>query len=201
MDISWHGGTCFALRGADATVWANLETASGLEDAGTVHLFNGRLATAAPAGGGTPFRIDGPGEFEVGPVFVVGVGVQATDKSSGLRHTAYATRFDGVTVCLLGAGAHPPDGAAAADLGDIDVLLVPLGGDGLSPSDVAELVGRLEPSIVVPAPQEGMASKALASFLTEMGASNLEAEALFKARPNQMPEETKVALLSPEAPA
>ena len=196
VEIMWHGEANFSLRGTDAFVAVNPPEGSGHEDP-TVIIEHSRPAADAPAGGGRPFRIDGPGEFEVGPVFVIGVDGRPSESGDGRRHTVYAARFDGVSVCVVGLGAAPPDDAAVAALGDVDVLLAPVGADGLSAADTAELVGRIEPSIVIPAAVEGADSPALASFLTEMGASQLEAEASFRALPSRMPEETKVALLSP----
>ncbi len=192
MDIRWHGGSCFSLSASGhASVWINPEQETPPAD---LVIRTGRDKERLPAGGGTPFTIDGPGEYEFEGVFVIGVDVpQSTDDV--MRRMAYTVRWQGVTTCIVGPDMRPPNEQTAAELGEVDVLLVPLGGAGMSAAVVAELVGRFEPSIVLPAPLDGLDSDPVVNFVKEMGAAGLEPTDRFNALPNRMPEDTQVILL------
>jgi L-ascorbate metabolism protein UlaG (beta-lactamase superfamily) len=65
---------------------------------------------------------------------------------------------------------------ARENLGEIDVLFVPIGGNGvLSPAEAHELAVSLEPKIIVPMHYE---EKTLGLFLKESGNGNEEVDKL-----------------------
>jgi len=66
------------------------------------------------------------------------------------RNTAYTLSMDNVQVCYLGHIGHTPTSDPASALGDVDVLLVAVGDEGLDIAAVAETVGVLEPRLIVP---------------------------------------------------
>ena len=134
MELLWHGHSCFELRAPEGVVV--VDPHSGLKDAqieadilAISHGHPGHSNVGAVAG--EPFVIDGPGEYEIGGVFVVGVHVAHDARSGGDRGltTAYCIAADGVTVCHLGDLARRPTQEQVEALGTADVLLVPVGGD------------------------------------------------------------------------
>lgn len=121
-----------------------------------------------------PFLIDSPGEYETKGIFVS--GFQSTSNFGGKErfNTIYKFGLDSIDVCFL--GAH--DGELSKDiveaLGNIDVLLVPIGGDGvLAPSDAYKICLALSPKLVIPMHYGEMGSTdALKKFIKEGGAEN-----------------------------
>ncbi|HSB90564.1 MAG TPA: MBL fold metallo-hydrolase, partial [Anaerolineales bacterium] len=85
-------------------------------------------------------------------------------------------------------------------LGTVDVALVPVGGgSALGPSQAAEVISLIEPSIVVPmhfkAGKETLKLAPVSRFLSEMGISSLEPIDSLKVTKGGLSEETQVVLL------
>ena len=125
------------------------------------------------AGEKQPFVIDGPGEYEVGGVFIKGYGVE----KDGIWNTVYTLVLDDIKLCHLGglqASTLPADVVEA--LGEIDIVFVPVWkGDVLPALDAYKLASALEPKIIVPlANGETGKDTPLGTFLKEAGEEKLE---------------------------
>ncbi len=186
MVISYLGGQCVKITQGDLTLAFNppskdssLKTSKFGADIALVSLdnedFNG-IENAA-FGEREPFVISGPGEYEVKGVAVRGFG---SDTGYGIPsggkgiNTIYSVSLDGMNLCFLGAlGSVTLPPAAKQELDDIDILFVPIGGDGvLTYEDAYKLAVQLGPKAVIPIHYEGVGSKdALKSFLKEAGKS------------------------------
>ena len=96
-----------------------------------------------------PHVIRGPGEYEIGGVFVTGIAMH--DVASGRHNVAYLFDYNNLTVLHLGDLAHVPDQSEVEALGQVNVLLIPVGGGkGLKADEAAEVVTLIEPYFVVP---------------------------------------------------
>ena len=121
-----------------------------------------------------PFVIRGPGEYEVREIVIK--GYQTTSEYGGKEviNTAYLVTFEKMFLLFLGALSTKelPKGLQEA-LDKIDILFVPIGGDGvLIPQKAYELAVSIEPKIIVPMHHTDMGiPKALQLFLKEEGAS------------------------------
>jgi L-ascorbate metabolism protein UlaG (beta-lactamase superfamily) len=83
-------------------------------------------------------------------------------------NTIYSVDLEDMTLVHLGALADPELSKEAREgIDEIDVLFVPIGGDGvLKPSEAHELAVSLEPKVIVPIHWSGMGDpKALETFL------------------------------------
>ena len=154
---------------------------------------------------GKSHEITGPGEYEIGGVFITGVQTNGHSKKSSdePRNTLYVFDFDGVTVAHLGDLNHVPSQSEIEALGTVDLALVPVGGGGgLSPSKAIEVISLLEPGIVIPmhyhTPGNKLKLSPVDKFLKEMGISSLEPQPSLKLSRSSVPEETKVVLLNHE---
>jgi L-ascorbate metabolism protein UlaG (beta-lactamase superfamily) len=155
---------------------------------------------------GDPHIIDGPGEFEIGGVFVTGIQTNGHSKKDvdEIRNTLYLFDFNGITVLHLGDLNRVPTQTEVEDFGPVHVALVPVGGGGsLTAIKATEVISLLEPNIVIPmhyaTPATGNTTlklDPLSKFLKEMGLGNLEVQPSIKI-PNvsALPEETKVVVL------
>jgi L-ascorbate metabolism protein UlaG (beta-lactamase superfamily) len=153
--------------------------------------------------GGGVHTITGPGEYEIGGVFVTGLVAEDTKKkksADGKRNTLYVFDFDGLTVCHLGDLEHVPSQTQIESLGNVDVALVPVGGGGgLTAAQAAEVISLLEPSVVIPMHYKTEDVKLpldpVSKFLKEMGLGGIRPEASLKLTKSGLPDETKVVLL------
>ena len=148
--------------------------------------------------------VRGPGEYEMGGVFVTGVTMKSEVKKgvAPLRGTVYSFNFDGLNVLHLGGLSFVPAQAQIEALETVDVLLVPVGGgDGLTAAQASEIVSLIEPSIVVPmnykvgAGEDAHKLDGVNKFLKEMGLSEAKTQDALKITRSSLPEDTQVILL------
>lgn len=210
MDITWYGLSCFRLseRGLATVVTDPFDPSTGLP---ALKLKADVITVShdAPAHNylkgvkGERRVISGPGEYEIGGVFVTGV---ATEDPKGRKvnadNTIYVFDFDGVTVAHLGRLAHVPSQAEIEALGAVHVALVPVGGGGsLTPSQAAEVISLIEPSAVIPMYYKTAALElklgSVARFLSEMGLKELKPQPALKVTRSDLTEDTQVIVLEP----
>ncbi len=134
-----------------------------------------------------PFVIAGPGEYEVGGVFIRGLasesmyGVNEKGKltvgnSNPLVNTIYTVSLENMNICFLGALNTPElKNETVEALDEIDILFVPIGGEGvLDAAKAYKLAVSLEPKLIIPmhysTPGAEVGGKeALKLFLKEAG--------------------------------
>lgn len=210
MEITWYGLSCFRLteRGLATVVTDPYDSAVvGYEplklraDIVTVsHDAPGHNFAAAVKG--YTRLITGPGEFEIGGVFITGIQTNGHGKRSAdePRNTLYVFDYEGVTVAHLGDLRRVPSQTEVEALGTVHVALVPVGGGGgLNAAKAAEVISLLEPGFVIPmhygTPASPLKLAPLSKFLKEMGLGAVEAQPSLKVTKNAIPEETRVVVL------
>lgn len=194
MVITHHGGQCFKVTFGDITLVfdpvSKNGTLPGVRFGADIALvsrnhpdMNGVAEVAY--GEKVPFAITGPGEYERGGVTVQGF---LTKSEYGLSkgettavNTMYAVDLEDMNLVFLGALSDaklPAEAREAID--EIDILFVPIGGDGvLSPKAAHDLAVSLAPSIIIPMHWSGMGEgKALETFLKEEGGAVEKTEKL-----------------------
>jgi L-ascorbate metabolism protein UlaG (beta-lactamase superfamily) len=74
--------------------------------------------------------IDGPGEYEVSGVSVIGLPTFHDDKKGELRgkNTVYVIEMDDMKIVHLGDIGHKFSEEELEELGTVDVLMIPVGG-------------------------------------------------------------------------
>lgn len=214
MEITWYGHSCFRLteRGLATVVTdpfdhrqVGYDPLKLKADIVTIsHNTAGHNYLAAVKG--DVHVIDGPGEFEIGSVFITGLQTNGHVKKSDdePRNTMYLFDFNGVNVLHLGDLNRVPTQSEVESLGPVHVALVPVGGGGgLTAVNATEVISLLEPNIVIPMHYATPATGAtiqkldpLSKFLKEMGLTKVDSEPSLKI-PNTsaLPEETKVVVL------
>jgi L-ascorbate metabolism protein UlaG (beta-lactamase superfamily) len=211
MEITWYGHSCFRLTERNlATVVTDPFDAEAVgyeplklkADIVTVsHEAAGHNYLSAVKG--YAHTITGPGEFEIGGVFITGVQTDGHGKkaSEQPRNTLYVFDYDGLTVAHMGHLRQAPTQAEVEALGTVNVVLIPVGGGGgLNAAKAAEVVSLLEPSIVIPMHYATKGSKitldSLDKFLKEMGLHGQdERQPSLKVGKSSLPSETKVVVL------
>ncbi len=211
MEITWYGHSCFRLteRGMatvvtdpfdhEAVGYAPLKLKADIVTIS--HDAPGHNHVKAVRG--VSHIITGPGEYEIGGVFITGVRTDGSGrkKSNSPRNTLYVFDYDGLTIAHLGDLRRVPSQAEIEALGTVNVALVPVGGGGgLSAAKAAEVVSLLEPNIVIPmhyaTPDASVSLDPLEKFLKEMGlGSQVEKQSSLKIARSTLPEETRVIVL------
>lgn len=213
MEITWYGLSCFRLteRGMASVVTdpydyktAGYEPLKLKADIVTIsHDAPGHNHAAAVKG--KSHVLTGPGEYEIGGVFITGVQTNGQTRRAvdEVRNTLYVFDYDGINVAHLGDLSRVPSQSEIEALGNVHVALVPVGGGAsLNPAKAVEVISLLEPGIVIPMHYQiaGTTIKLgpLSKFLKEMGVATAEPQASLKITANSVPEETRVVVLNCE---
>ncbi len=146
---------------------------------------------------GNPFILDTPGECETKGVLITTVqGEKAGDVK---------IRIDAelLSVGHLGLANKQLTEKELEVLADVDILLVPVGGDNCYDAQAAaKAVNSIEPKIIIPIAfksENDPSAKPVEDFLKEMGVSNGAPEKKFIIKKKNLPaEETQVIVLSKE---
>jgi L-ascorbate metabolism protein UlaG (beta-lactamase superfamily) len=206
MEITWYGQSCFRMteRATLALVTDPFDASTGMEppklkaDVVTVSRDDpghNNVNAIIGAQRGDVRKITGPGEYELGGVFITGVAMKP-DKKGGEKCTVYAFDFEGLTVAHLGGLSFVPSQSQIDALEAVEILLVPIGGEGeLSPAQASEVISMIEPSLVVPMGYGGKRSDSLSKFLKEMGLTGPKTQETLKITRSGLPEDTQVVLL------
>ncbi len=205
MELTWHGHSCFRLRGRELTILTDPFVTAGRLEADVVTISHPEPNhSAVEAVQGSPRLVKGPGEYEMSGVAITGV---ATPRPPGQsqevpRNTAYVIELDDVTICHLGDLAVPLSTDQVAVVKDADVLLVPVGGHcTIDAAQAAEVVAQVEPKLVVPMHYQSPLVKVpldpVDRFCHEMGAANLTPQTRLNVTRSSLPDQLTVVLLEP----
>ena len=208
MEITWYGQSCFRLRERGSAV---VTDPYGSEIGLTLARLTATIVTVShdhpdhnniKAVRRGAYVISGPGEYEIGGVFVIGVPTYHDAKQGQERgkNTAYLVEMGGLTICHLGDLGHVPTQEQIEQLNSVDILLVPVGGrTTLTGARAAEVVGLLEPKIVIPMHYKisGLTvnMETATRFLREMAVETPKKLESLKITPSQLPEQMRVVLL------
>jgi L-ascorbate metabolism protein UlaG (beta-lactamase superfamily) len=190
VEISWLGHACFVLKGKEKTVITDpyrpeLGYSLGQPEADIVtvsHFHPGHSYVEGIAD--SPKQVKGPGEYEIGNIFITGLACYHDNEKGNARgkNTIYLMEMEGLTLCHLGDLGHPLTASLVEELGNCDVLFLPVGEVSTISVDVAvEIVRQLTPRIVIPMHYKtDVLTKNLEradKFLAKMGVHEIEPRA------------------------
>jgi L-ascorbate metabolism protein UlaG (beta-lactamase superfamily) len=209
MQITWYGHSCFRLRGRNGTVVTDpygddigYSLPRVRADIVTVSHDHPDHATVK-AVKGKPKVIDGPGEYEIKGIFVIGIPTYYDDTRTqpGIRNTVYVVEMEGITVCHLGDLRRVPTQSQVEELSEVDVLLIPVGGGStLGAAKASDVISLLEPRIVIPMHYHtksvsGLKLQPVDLFLKEMGVKDAVPQEGLKVTKSGLPTETQVVVM------
>jgi L-ascorbate metabolism protein UlaG (beta-lactamase superfamily) len=211
MEITYLGHSSFRLRGKTATLVTDpfdskkvgLKFPKVKADIVTVSHDHGDH-NDVKAVGDIKRVVDGPGEYEISGVSIIGIPTYHDDKKGEERgkNNVYVIEMDGLRLAHLGDLGHKLSEKTLGKMGDLDILMVPVGGFyTIDAKQAAETVRSIEPSITLPMhfKAKGMAASfdkiaTVDSFLTESGLPVEKAKKLSIKR-SDIGEEMKVVVL------
>ena len=200
MDITYLGAGSVKLAGRSLNVVCD---PTGQAKADVVTLSGPAESEAGwvvPIGA---MQIDVPGEYEVKGAMITGIPARLHIDEAGHRGTVFSILIDGVNVVITGNVSGKLDEDQVENLGQVDVLVVPVGGGGLTldAEGAAAVIGQLEPGYVIPVHFDDGASRyavpqaGVDKFLKEMGV-HPEPESRLRVSAKETPEEMQVVVLN-----
>jgi L-ascorbate metabolism protein UlaG (beta-lactamase superfamily) len=209
MELTWYGHACFRITDRKLLTVVTDPYDTQAVGYGALELTADIVTSSVDLPGhnhltsikGDPYAISGPGEYEIGGVFITGVQTNGRISEQEPRNTLYVFDYNGINVAHLGMLNRVPSQAEVEALGPVNVALVPVGGaGGLNAAKAAEVISLLEPNIVIPmlyaTPASAVPLDALGKFLKEMGLAEVETlPALQLNGTANLPDETRVVVL------
>ncbi len=214
MQIHYFGFSSFKIITKEATIITDpFDKESGLTpprgNAEIVMLSEkqNKLYNATSGISGEPFILDDPGEYDLKGVTVTGIPLKQDDgaKAGDLpRHvTTHLIESEDITILNL---THIREFSMKQDdlegLGEIDILILPVGGNSvMTAKDAAKVVNEIEPKIVIPSHYETAGLKLpyekVDSFIKEMGGKLETMEKLIIKKRDLVPDAIQIIVLEP----
>jgi L-ascorbate metabolism protein UlaG (beta-lactamase superfamily) len=206
MQIQYFGLSSFKITTKEATIITDpfhkdsgLTSPRGAADILILAEKNSKLYSSTSGISGEHFDITDPGEYDVKGVTVTGIPL----KQEGKYITAFLIESEDIRILNL---THIHEFNLKEDeleeLGDIDILILPVGGNTvLSASAAAKVVNEVEPKIVIPShyKMKDLISDldSLDKFVKEMGGKKEEMEKLTIKKKELQEEGVKLVILEP----
>lgn len=146
---------------------------------------------------GEPYVIVHPGEYETRDVFIYGVPAISNKE----KLVMFKIFSEEISIAHLGDLTNTLTNEQIDRLGNVDILLVPVGGDtGLDAKKASEVIAQIDPRVVIPMNYQIEGSKSnLTSVEDFLKVSGLKSEKLDKlkiAKKDLMTEDTRVIVLT-----
>jgi L-ascorbate metabolism protein UlaG (beta-lactamase superfamily) len=210
MEITWLGYSCFRLKGKNTTLITDpyspglgykLEkTSANIITVSHEHP-NHSSVQGIPGDHKVIIR---PGEYEIGGVLIIGVSTfHDADKGATLgKNNVFVIEIDDIAICHLGDLGHPLTNDQTEAIGNVDILLVPVGGGAtVNAAQAAGIVRNLEPKVVIPmhykTPELTVEMDTAEKFLKEMGLTEVAPQPKLNISKSNLPLTTQVIILSP----
>jgi len=153
MEIQYYGGNCLKI----STKKANIVVDDTLDSLGLASVAKEDDIAIFTSANDKPTKarlsIDHPGEYEVSDISVQGIAARShMDEESKSSATIFRVIADDMRIVITGH-IHPDltDDELEA-IGTIDVLIIPIGGNGytLDGAGALKVIRKIEPNVVIP---------------------------------------------------
>jgi L-ascorbate metabolism protein UlaG (beta-lactamase superfamily) len=204
MEFQYYGGNCVRITTKNAVfvIDDNLKTL-GLKTVTkpeNVAVFTVLPATKPEA----RLILTDPGEYEVSEVSIFGIAARAHMDEAGKKSaTIYKFMYDDTRVCVLGHVYPDLTEDQLEEIGIVDVMIVPVGGNGYTLDGVGALhiIKQIEPKLVIPTHYDDknlnyeVPQQPLAEALKALGMEHKDAVSKFKPKPADYGETTQLIIL------
>lgn len=205
MDLQYYGANCIRITTKNANIIIDDNLAdlgvSSVTKTGDIALFTGSHGEPDTE---VKLLIDYPGEYEVSNVSIRGVAARAHIDEEGQKSAViYRLLADDMRIAVLGHVYPELSDEQLEGIGMIDVLFVPVGGNGytLDSLGALKLIKKIEPKLVIPThyadsklaypvPQQD-----LAEALKNLAMEPKETVAKLKLKPSDLTETTQLIVL------
>ncbi len=161
MQIFWHGFTCIRIEASYGDTQSTLvtdpyESNRGLRFPRTLTpdivalSKNSEKDFKLDAFSNEPFLISSPGEFEVQGIFVYAIPSTKDDEDDRGK-IMYRIEAEDITIGFIGEMHRALKEDEIERLGNIDILLLPVGGgDYMTTKQATDTISQVEPRMVIP---------------------------------------------------
>jgi L-ascorbate metabolism protein UlaG (beta-lactamase superfamily) len=181
MEIQYYGATAIKIgtKKTQAVIDPNPEVAKLKIDLKKANFILASTDKNLPSNADELFVINSPGEYEFEDTSVKGIAAQPFEGSAGDKTaTIYSVSTADTRVLVTGNINEKLTEDQLEKIGMVDVLVVPVGGNGISTDAIgaATLVRSIEPKVVIPVfySEDGVkyevAPASLEAFTKELGA-------------------------------
>lgn len=204
MDLQFYGANCVSIthKGTRVVVDDNLADlgAKSITKADDVALYTASHGTKPPA----RLLLDGPGEFEVADISIVGLAARAHIDGPDEKNATMFKLTAGEQSILIVGHVYPELSEAQLEtIGMVDVLVVPVGGNGytLDPVGALKLIKEIEPKLVVPTHYADKAlnfpvpQQELATALKELSMEPKETLGKLRVKPGELSDVTQLVVV------
>lgn len=205
MNISWHGEGAVRIQSGEATALLDpYSKDSGLAPlrahVDIVALTRGKKDKENMQHIKDPgLVIEGAGEYESRDIIVEGIETEfgGNPDTTPIFYTVHA---EGINICHLGPITKELSEKQIDAIGNVDILLLPVGGsDVLDAEKAVAIANELEPRVVIPIyyKTDGIKTKRadVNPFLKEIGATDPSKEKTFSVKKHQLPQEETVVVV------
>lgn len=209
MNIIWYGQSCFKIISNSLVIVTDpFDKSIGLSppriqaEIVTIshpHYDHNNISAIS----GSPFIIDGPGEYEIKGTSIFGI-LSFHDSEEGRErglNIIYLIETEGIKICHLGDfGQNQFSDQQLEAINQVDILFIPVGGKYTIGAPLASsLVSQIEPKIVIPMHYQLPGLKIdldkVDKFLKEMGLSQKEPVDKLTIKKKNLPQETEVIVM------
>lgn len=209
MKITWHGHSCFKIITNNAVIVTDpFSKDIGLKpircEADIVTISHDHYDhNDASSLRGTPFVISGPGEYELKRVAIRGINSFHDEKKGKEKgsNTLFTLEAEDMRICHLGdLGQKELTSEQVESLGEVDILMIPVGGVYTIDSEGAvAVINQIEPKIVIPMhykiPNLTIKLQGVDAFLKEIGIEKEVVDQLAVKKKDLSKEEMKVVVM------
>lgn len=196
MEIEYKGANCITLTTKKATLVIDPKLSQlGLKDVAPKEAIVVATQADLLVASEDAVVIDRPGEYEVRDISIIGAAAERMiDHDKSRQSTVYRLAVGDVRLAVIGHVAAPLTEEQLESLGVIDVVIVPVGGNGytLDAHQAVSVVRQIDPKVVIPTHYEDskvnyeVPQMDLAAFAKELAPAQTETTAKWK--PKALPE-------------
>ncbi len=212
MQIHYFGLSSFKIQTKDAVVITDpfdkesgLTPPRGAADVIILSEKNNKLYTATSGFSGDPFMVDDPGEYDLKGVTITGIPLkqEGDEAKDGKPRYVTAELIESEDIRILNLTHIRTFNMKEDDiesLGEIDILILPVGGNSvMTAKDAVKVVHEIEPKIVIPSHYHTDGLKLpyekVDAFVKEMGGKSEPMDKLLIKKKDFSPEEIKKLIL------
>lgn len=218
MNITWYGQSCFQISSSEGKnnhvsividpfgEDVGLKLPRKLEADIVLVTHDHSDHNNVKAVSGQPLVINGPGEYEAKGVFIQGIpGFHDNSRGAERRDvTIYTLGAEGMRLCHLGdLGQKELTSDQLEKIGEIDILMIPVGGVyTIDAAEAIKVMAQVEPKITIPMhyqiPKLKIKIGGVDKFLKGLGVKKLESlPKLSIKKKDLLSEEAKIIVLQP----
>jgi L-ascorbate metabolism protein UlaG (beta-lactamase superfamily) len=203
MDLQFYGANCLLVshKGTRIVVDDNLKElgAKSITKADDVALFTGPHESV-----NARLTLDSPGEYEVSDISVIGIPSRAhMDEAGKFNATMFKLIVGDISLLVTGHMYPELDDKQLEEIGQVDIMVVPVGGNGytIDATGALDLIKQVEPKVIIPSHFADNSFKfpvpqqELATALKEMGMEPKETVNKLRLKSSDITDVTQLIIL------